>query len=246
MTPSQLKLFSDWRICDACGLPPTSRTATTKGPDVETCISISTMTTSSSRSPCVKLLSLCRNCQSAVYHNVDCQRDHWTRGGHFRDCKKLSLALQPLCQLISYYHGDDNYSKVPRFWWWWESIHEDRLEFDRVWQSSVNRWRREEYLEAMLGFQASLRPFWEMWCEEPPRNPSAITSSLRNNDDYSYAVIVSRRLLFCAYCEADGGQLESCRTRLVQCISILLQCCNESLPNAVSETLNDVELRRSS
>jgi hypothetical protein len=35
---------------------------------------------------------------------------------------------------------------------------------------------------------------------------------------------LARKLLFCAYCEADGNQIQSCRTRLAQCVSILLEC----------------------
>jgi aspartyl/asparaginyl beta-hydroxylase (cupin superfamily) len=244
MSPSQLEFFSEWRFCDACGLPPPTSTTriveNDKGPDVETGTTITTTTTTTTTSSlyyCVKKLSVCRTCQSAAYHNVDCQRYHWTQGGHRSDCQKLSLALQPLRQLTSY--QSDSYPKIRRRWWWTIN-HEDRLEYDRIWQSSVHRWRREEYLEAMEGFQASLRPFWKMWHQQ---NPDKDDDDGDGDDDiYSYGMVVARRLLFCAYCEADGGQLEFCRTRLVQCISILLPLHNSSdnLHNVSdSDTLND-------
>jgi hypothetical protein len=232
MSPSQLKLFTEWRICDACGLPPpTSTTRITKDPGVET--GTPPTTTTQSLSLPVKSLLVCRSCQSAAYHGLECQRYHWTRGGHRRNCNKLSLALQPLCQLMSC-QGDKN-QMFRGLCWWRSNNREDRLEFDRIWQKSVNQWRREEYFEAMKGFQASLRPYCEMWYKG--ENLVSLSSSSLTGDDNSYDVIVAQRLLFCAYCEADGDQLEQCRTRLVQCISILLQCGKG--PHHISETLND-------
>ena len=45
-------------------------------------------------------------------------------------------------------------------------------------------------------------------------------------DIFQFGIQLARKLLFCAYCEADGNQPDSSRSRLAQCISILLQLRN--------------------
>ena len=50
----------------------------------------------------------------------------------------------------------------------------------------------------------------------------------KNEDAFSAALVakgltLAQKLLFCAYCEADGDQIQSSRMRLAQCTSILLE-----------------------
>jgi Aspartyl/Asparaginyl beta-hydroxylase/MYND finger len=199
-----LELFSDWSVCDACGLPPKDGDG---GCDKEA------------------KLSVCRNCKSAAYHNVDCQRRHWTRV-HRRECQQMALALQPLLQLMA--------ACQCRCRWWTRLRPQDRQECDRTWQSSVEQWKKEDYLGAMEGFQASLQPFLKIWNSA---YSTTTTTTASNGEEESFALILARRLLFCAYCEADGNQLESSRIRLAQCLSILLETTKEQ--DSHSEILND-------
>ncbi|KAG7366235.1 aspartyl/asparaginyl beta-hydroxylase-domain containing protein [Nitzschia inconspicua] len=233
MHSCQLELFSEWTVCDACGLPPITAGAAeihNGSCSGESPPNNNEESTSSCSSP--KKLSVCRNCKCAAYHNVACQKDHWTRGEHRRHCKELASAIQPLLQLVAWSEQTKCHRRDRSSAWWTKIQDQDRVESDRLWKTSVERWTNKEYLAAMEGFQASVDPFSRIWKDNDHTN-----EPLRNvPTDSSTALILARRLLFCAYCEADANDLEKSRSRLVQCISILLEC-NDN--KHVSELLDD-------
>lgn len=71
------------------------------------------------------------------------------------------------------------------------------------------------------GFQQSLEPYNKGW---PYISKSSGTNEYKKDDieHYYRSLILAKRLLFCAYCELDGQQVDSARQRLVQCISITM------------------------
>jgi len=133
------------------------------------------------------------------------------------------------------------------------------MDFNRLWKENSVRWNEHgEYLEAMEGFQRALGPIGKIWKDhitiitndsqseeiqdEKDKNDnddSGLNSfsslSVQDNGDNddnsssSFGIQLAQKLLFCAYCEADGGQIQSSRSRLAQCISILLEHCYSSL-----------------
>jgi len=120
-------------------------------------------------------------------------------------------------------------------------------ECNRVWKANEKRWnQKKEYLQAMDGFQQSLEPIMVLWNIRSIASAQVSMESMslqekddknsdengKNSDsttgiDYNlikYGISLSKRLLFCAYCEADGNKISDARNRLARCISILLEC----------------------
>ena len=94
---------------------------------------------------------------------------------------------------------------------------------DETWRSSAALWDRGDYLPAMSGFQRSLEPYRQAW---PYIGKSSGTNERRSGDKLDdflrRSVLLAEKLLFCAYCELDAGQVNSARERLVQCISVVM------------------------
>jgi hypothetical protein len=204
----ELKLFNEWKLCTGCGGLP------------------SDAPTSSS-----KLLS-CANCNCVAYHNVKCQRANWKY--HKHECKELTNAMVPLKQLVRWW-SNNNISKGSSCGCWWEPDRETLMLSNDIWEEGYMKWQNKDYLIAMEGFQQSLQSYSIAWscCDK-----SCGTNDLGENDLDTNILFVNRsitlakRLLFCAYCEMDGNQIESARQRLVQCISIcmtILFAANHSL-----------------
>ena len=89
-----------------------------------------------------------------------------------------------------------------------------------LWQRGVQEWNDQNYLEAMSMFQSYLVPYKRAWCahSDPLAHPSKQDEQLFCKS----ALQLAKRLLFCAYCELDGEQVESARQRLAQCLSLLI------------------------
>eukprot|EP00934_Nitzschia_sp_Nitz4_P003094 Nitzschia sp. Nitz4//scaffold79_size90958//44915//46354//NITZ4_005027-RA/size90958-processed-gene-0.91-mRNA-1//1//CDS//3329558255//3084//frame0 len=174
----------DWQLCHACGKPPLAE----------------------------QNLLRCHNCQSAFYHDANCQRKHWKE--HKRVCNSMKRVFAPLTNLLK---DRDTISESC----WWESVSARELSHsDNLWQINVQRWRREDYLNAMQGFQQALEPFqqaWEGLVGSQPQISSFVPESL-SQSWYPWAC----RLLFCAYCEMDAQNIPLGRDRLLQCLSLLL------------------------
>jgi Aspartyl/Asparaginyl beta-hydroxylase len=111
---------------------------------------------------------------------------------------------------------------------------------------------QQDYLTAMEGFQEALLPTSRLWNEivEAIRAdliaiPEVIKleSGALSTRELKLSFQLAQRLLFCAYCEADSNQISSARQRLVQCLSILLQCLyhqgNEAIKGAPTSALQD-------
>jgi hypothetical protein len=160
-----------------------------------------------------KKLLTCGNCKSVAYHNNgECQKWHWKQG-HKSDCKSLSKAMTPLLELMG--NVNDNGNK-----WWQRATSYDQRQSNAWWETSLQKWNRQDYLPAMQGFQRALEPYQKCWKESVEKKLSNGTDS--HGDDQEYALTLARRLLFCAYCELDGEEINGARQRLVQCLSILL------------------------
>ena len=94
---------------------------------------------------------------------------------------------------------------------------------DETWRSSAALWDRGDYLPAMSGLQRSLEPYRQAW---PYIGKSSGTNERRCGDKLDYflrrSVLLAEKLLFCAYCELDAGEVNSARERLVQCLSVVM------------------------
>ena len=183
-----LPLYSDWRVCSACGLEPKEG----------------------------KKLLTCRNCKCVAYHDADCQKAHWKRQ-HKHDCKHWKEGLKPLMELSR------ELLKNPSSGWWWKqlSVHQHRHS-DHLWQRACHQWYRQDYLVAMRGFQEALEPFQRAWECVDDDDPPIETGEGDGDDDDDRGICLAKRLLFCAYCELDGNQIERARHRIVQCLSIVV------------------------
>ncbi|KAL3816054.1 hypothetical protein ACHAXA_010359 [Cyclostephanos tholiformis] len=206
---AELTFFTDWKYCSACGLPASQ----------------------------TKLLT-CAGCSCAAYHNSSCQRSHWTI--HKLECKELTSAMLPLKQLVRWHTthkkstnvaGDEKTSvgaSGSRVRCWWEpnvgnGITEDTLiASNSMWGNSLRRWRSTDYLGALEGFKKTLEPFNRAWSY---MNESNDLIQMSGNDVDAFlhrSLVLANRLLFCAFCEMDRGQVESGRQKLVQSISITM------------------------
>ncbi|VEU34609.1 unnamed protein product [Pseudo-nitzschia multistriata] len=255
-----LTLYSDWHFCSGCGFPRAKDGKTAgKCAERETVNDVATKQEGAEqRRVCQKKLSICRRCKTAAYHDSECQRIHWKRG-HRYDCNKLAKAIQPLKDIIaSFEHHRDvtRGNRRPQRYWWDLLDPRDAAYSNRLWKESAVRWNRYgEYLEAMEGFQTALAQTGKMWndhsvtiannahdtshLEKTQDDKRSLSSSpVQDGDDgtdddnssISSGIHLARKLLFCAYCEADGNQIQSARSRLAQCVSILLEgCCSSSL-----------------
>lgn len=136
-----------------------------------------------------------------------------------------------------------------RVWCWWEHDNENGITeetlsaSDAVWEEGARRWGAGEYLIAMGDFQRSLEPYQRAW---PYIGKSSGTNERREDgvqDFFDRSFGLARKLLFCAYCELDAGQVDGARQRLVQCISILLTIFfttpSRSSREAIRNVLND-------
>lgn len=160
------------------------------------------------------------------------------KNGHRAICKKRAIALKPVLDLIRWSASTCKRQERWVFWWKPAIISPLVAQCSTVWSNSVEKWNlHQDYLTAMEGFQRALQPTFTLWSEmvESINNDDDVTSDLateaRNRDleglssrDWTLSFQLAQRLLFCAYCEADGNQIQTCRIRLVQCISILGQC----------------------
>ena len=211
----QLSLFTSWKTCHGCGLSSTAES-----------------TSDDNNNHKNKKILICRNCKCRAYHNSDCQKIDWTTNGHKRDCKTLSKAIKPLLQLM-----DSAYESHQEWWQKRGDISATEVAWsDDEWYNNRSRWQQQDYLNAMEGFQNALEPYqraWNKYHEQqqnriPAKGPDDADRNSKQNcsygeqQDYNHALLLAKRLLFCAYCEMDGQQVDSARQRLVQCLSILL------------------------
>lgn len=267
-----LSLFSDWKCCNACGLPsdPNPNSANANQ-------------TNRTPRPPTKLMA-CADCSCVAYHNATCQKSHW-RSSHKRECKELACAMLPLKELIRWHKmykkvknnnlelgvtdaresliGGDGSTLVAsgaggkRVWCWWEPDNENGITDETLkasndtWQMGVQRWAKSDYLLAMEEFQNSLEPYRKAW---PYIGKSSGTNEKREenlNHFFERSFMLARKLLFCAYCELDARQVDSARQRLVQCLSITMtvffttpsRASRESIRNVMNDAWMELMLR---
>lgn len=107
-------------------------------------------------------------------------------------------------------------------------------QYNSLWRDNVEKWNmQQDYLTALKGFQLALHPTMKLWngvmesfktdVMERPMGDDTEAASL-SPWELNLSFQLAQRLLFCAYCEADGNHIQLSRERLVQCISILFQC----------------------
>jgi aspartyl/asparaginyl beta-hydroxylase (cupin superfamily) len=159
--------------------------------------------------PQEKKLLACSKCKSVSYHNKQCQQEHWKI--HKKDCPKRLEAIAPLNYLV-----EENFD-------FFERLHEvSAYEWGKLqerWKHNVQLWYQEDYLAAMEGFQDALEIFMLDWAgaTNPTSDATESDPSILPADALEWA----NRLLFCAYCELDGQQIQMARRRLAICITIL-------------------------
>lgn len=216
---SSLSFYTDWSFCDGCGLPPRI---------VQDKKQFSEKDDLKQQQQRTKKLSICRVCKTVAYHDSQCQKIHWTEGGHRNVCKKLSVAVRPLQDIMSAYNYDHSGKKNHRCSFWWCESKQDIARCEEIWNINVLRWNDKDYLKAMGGFQQALEHWMKIW-DSSDRSSLSLErpSSLKNAEhQFQFGIKLSRRLLFCAYCESDAHQNRSSRSRLALCISILLNLLN--------------------
>eukprot|EP00804_Cyclotella_cryptica_P008779 CCRYP_015627-RA/>CCRYP_015627-RA protein AED:0.22 eAED:0.22 QI:0/0/0/1/1/1/2/0/454 len=206
-------LFSDWKLCSSCGLPPSDHGDTNKSEQN------------------TKLLS-CSRCHSAAYPNVRCQRAHWN-SGHKHQCKKLQNAIKPLLELMKWHHRCNEGMEDSEYTSWitTDMIGDFLIDKNRaLWQRGVEEWDNTQYSSAMDMFQRYLSPYQNAWYTFPNKRPFFVQqlSDTDKNRFCESALRLAKRLLFCAYCELDGDQIDSARQRLAQSLSLLITI--QSLP----------------
>lgn len=163
--------------------------------------------------------------------------------GHKRDCKKLQNAIKPLMELVRY----NDYTS-----WLSSDMMAEYLadSNSNVWQQGVQEWNKQNYLDAMVIFQNYLSPYEIAWNSNPGKQ-TFYTSNLNDPDEKlfcSRSINLAKKLLFCAYCELDGTQIDLARQRLVQCISLLvtiqsLQSCDiEEVKTTMSDAWMELTL----
>lgn len=94
-----------------------------------------------------------------------------------------------------------------------------------LWQEGLRQWNDQNYLVAMRFFQNYLSPYKDLWCLYPNKDPFHVKHLRDPAHEKSFcegALQLAKRLLFCAYCEIDGNEIDSARQRLVQCLSLLI------------------------
>jgi hypothetical protein len=152
-------------------------------------------------------------------------------------------------------NNNKNHNTHNNRWWDIENLDpKGAMDCKRLWNANEVRWNRNgEYLEAMGGFQRALEPITKLWKDRTKTKTNKAASgttttttttseigplslsnlSLKGSNDENFktttialGISLARKLLFCAYCEADGNQIKTARMRLAQCISILLECCS--------------------
>ncbi|KAL7516444.1 hypothetical protein ACHAWX_001459 [Stephanocyclus meneghinianus] len=95
---------------------------------------------------------------------------------------------------------------------------------DELWRRGVDEWVDTQYLTAMGNFQRYLSIYQKAWYAFPNKQPFFV-QKLSDTDKERFcisALRLAKRLLFCAYCELDGDQIDSARQRLAQCLSLLI------------------------
>jgi aspartyl/asparaginyl beta-hydroxylase (cupin superfamily) len=171
-----------------------------------------------------KKLLCCRNCKCSAYHNVDCQQSHWKQG-HKKECKILKQAGRPLAELVEHTNHD-----------WWVHVDESSSS-DALWRHSCQQWYQQDYLNAMEGFQRSLEPYDRAWQKSLKTNDEEIAS--HHNHESQQAWKLAKRLLFCAYCELDGNQIDRARNHLILAVSLLVHSMNLKAMNQQEQSLLD-------
>ena len=116
---------------------------------------------------------------------------------------------------------------------WWKEVEFHEL-CDNIWKDAYTEWYKEDYLKAMKGFQQALTPYVNAWKGSFSNN---IYDAEPIYDNEEKAQELAKRLLFCAYCELDGNQLEIARDHLVLCLSILI-----NTPQYTDATLRPKEM----
>lgn len=177
-------------------------------------------------------LRKCTKCNVAEYHDALCQRKDWKE--HKQICLALSEVFGPLFRLESLTNP-----KTPQ--WWQNFPNKDAQQAENLWQAGLERWNRQLYVEGMEFFKSSLGGYQKCWTRhcsataatEVSEGKSTIDLSTERtlHKDIQAALLLSRRLLFCAYCELDGNQIRPGRQRLLQCISILYKVDPETRSN---------------
>jgi len=199
MVVVELKLFNEWKQCTACGGLPSDNSS--------------------------KLMS-CANCNCVAYHNVKCQRMNWKC--HKRECKELTNAMLPLKQLVRWWSNRNSKGRCCGCWWEPGSgfgiSQAILISCNDKWEEGYMKWQNKDYLIAMEGFQHSLQSYNVAWTWS---DKASSTNDIGENDlnttlSVNRSITLAKRLLFCAYCEMDGNQIESARQRLAQCISICM------------------------
>ena len=231
--------------CHACGLPPYNENQQAQEQHV----------TESNHDNCKKeheKLLACSKCHGVVYHNQSCQRKHWKQT-HKKYCKQYTIILNQIKLLWPSSKPKSKPSSCPlqRF----AKAMETSL-FNQQWQIHIEQWYQQDYLIAMEGFQNALTPFMNEWGKYNTNSYGSCRyndnhdNSNSNDSDTEYdgtttasrLLTLAQRLLFCSYCEFDGQQINSGRTKLLYCLHILvslllLQCQQQEQDEQVGPTI---------
>jgi hypothetical protein len=233
-----------------------ANTVTETNDNVGSCCDNTTKSAKKKKKKKKKTLSTCTRCKTAAYHNSECQRRHWKRGHKrdcklLADAIQPLLDIVECWNDVAHNIHHNTTTNTNNRWWDIDTIDpKGANDCKRLWTTNEVRWNRNgEYLEAMGGFQKALEPITKLWkdrtksatksksttttSEIGPLSLSNLSLHESSNDSpqtttntTALGISLARKLLFCAYCEADGNQTKSARMRLAQCVSILLECCS--------------------
>ena len=166
--------------------------------------------------------------------------------GHKRDCKKLQNAIKPLMELMKWQRCEGTVKYIDYTSWLSMDMMAVYLadKNSNIWQQGVQEWTKQNYLDAMVLFQNYLSPYKKAWNSNPGKQTFDTKDLVDSENEKLFcmrAINLAKKLLFCAYCELDGAQIDSARQRLVQCISLLitiqsLQSCDKE---GVQTTMDD-------
>jgi hypothetical protein len=257
-------LFVDWRLCDSCGFPPhaAAQSSSSSPSNINN--------TDDGNIKKLLICAHCKSaayhdstCQREHWTRP--------KNGHRVNCKKRAIALRPILDLILCSSSDTTgcaneiveRSSCCVNWWKPAIVSPAYDRCSTIWRDSVEKWNiHQDYLPAMEGFQQALQPTFTLWIEmvelinhtdDRDRTKTSTTMPTASENDKqrhlealtsrerSLSYQLAQRLLFCSYCEADGNQIQTCRIRLVQCISILIQCRAyvDGIPASAISTLQD-------
>jgi len=227
--PATLTLYSDWHFCSSCGLPPTTKKK------LATCRRCKTVAYHNAE--CQKShwkrghkrdCALLTKAIQPLLEILDCWEDF--------SCDKSNCKWWDLDRLDPQgAKQSNNIWKISEAQW---NRHGEYLEamagFQRAMEPVARLWRKRTKAD---NTKREKNNNTNSGNDDDNDDSALVISNLslhesnnhKNDDEFSAALVakglaLAQKLLFCAYCEADGNQIQSSRMRLAQCTSILLEC----------------------